>query len=141
MRKYLGTVLGEDNLQPVEGASITIYPTGTLTKAILYSNDGVIQTTNPVASNSDGDFYFYISNGRYDLVASGPGITTKILTDIMIVDDLIGYDKTYPFEIRDSHPDTAGWGNAERGRTWAIRDVGDGTLRTYQWSGAEILIL
>lgn len=109
----------------------TVYNTRTTTKATLYFDDRITTTTNPVTSNSDGGFYFYVTDGRYDLVISGLGINTKTLTDIMIIDDL-NYTKNYPFEIRDTDPDTTGWGANEKGRTCVIRDSGDGTRQTHQ---------
>lgn len=68
------------NGRPVLGVSITIYLTGTTTPATLYSDDGVTLLANPVTTEPDGSYDFWITPGTYDLVPVKAGITFD-LTD------------------------------------------------------------
>ena len=91
MRKYAGVIL--DTAGNVsEGVSITVYLTGTTTKATLYLDKGVTQITNPVTSDANGRFNFYVANGDYDLKFTGPNINSYTITDIEIVDCLEIYN-------------------------------------------------
>lgn len=86
MFNYIDYVLNQLG-QPVSGASVTVYLTGTSTKATLYSDDGTTVKANPVTSGSDGKFSFYVEDGRYDLTVTGTGVTSATNSDIEIFDD------------------------------------------------------
>ena len=95
MRKYTGVILDTaGNIS--EGVSITVYLTGTTTEATLYSNEGITQITNPVTSNSNGRFFFYIADGEYDLKVSGSNITTYTISDVQVVDAYAHINATDP---------------------------------------------
>lgn len=67
------------------GSTITVYLTGTLTLASIYSDDNAIPTPlgNPFTVSATGAFGFFVGNGSYDLVFSGTGIATPFtLSDI-----------------------------------------------------------
>lgn len=51
--------------------TITVYLTGTLTKATLYSDLSSTPLTNPFTGNLDGSFLFFSVAGAYDVVLSG----------------------------------------------------------------------
>ena len=89
MKHYVDNVL-KDNGIPVVGASVTVRVAnstpGTGALATLYSDDGVTTTSNPVSTNGQGQFDFYVADGRYDLTFSGTGITGKTIADIEITD-------------------------------------------------------
>lgn len=93
MQKYQDTV-AKPNGDVLSGASILVqsYP-GAVTSTI-YSDDGVTPATNPLTSDSQGNFSFYAADGRYQLVVSGTGLTTRTVTDVLLEDptDGIGYD-------------------------------------------------
>lgn len=76
--------------QSFVGATITVYQTGTLTLATLYSDNLNPPTAkaNPfTASSTTGLWSFYAINGRYDVKFSGAGITSPFtLSDIQIDD-------------------------------------------------------
>ena len=95
MRKYAGVIL--DTAGNVsEGASITVYLTGTTTKATLYLDEGVTQITNPVTSDTNGRFSFYVADGEYNFKVSGSNITTYTISDIQIVDAYAHISATDP---------------------------------------------
>lgn len=68
--------------KPVQGSfplcTITIYDAGTANLATLYADDAAPPTAkaNPFTAASDGSWFAYIANGRYDVRFSGTGITT-----------------------------------------------------------------
>ena len=56
------------------GCTVTVYLTGTLTLATLYSDNSSTPLANPfTASSSTGYWFFYADDGRYDIVESGAG--------------------------------------------------------------------
>lgn len=59
------------------GCTVTVYLTGTLTLATLFSDDAGTPQANPfTASSTTGYWFFYADDGRYDVRISGAGITT-----------------------------------------------------------------
>jgi hypothetical protein len=69
-----------NNLQDRHGEAIgavqvTVYQTGTLTKATIFSDNGINQKANPFYSDSDGYYDFYASNGVYDFAFVRSGYT------------------------------------------------------------------
>jgi hypothetical protein len=76
MYHYYDTFLSDTGV-PVNGGSVSIYLTGTVTLATIYSDNGITPKTNPTTTDILGGFDFYIANGIYDLVFSGSGVTQK----------------------------------------------------------------
>ncbi len=72
----------------VAGVSVTVFITGTLTKAVLFSDNGVTPLANPFINSSDGSFRFYTANGRYDIVLAKANYTFSAvdLSDILVYD-------------------------------------------------------
>ena len=69
--------------------TITVYDTGTLTLATLYSDNAGTPTplSNPFTSSADGSWFFYAVNGRYDIRLSGAGIPTAFThADLLLCD-------------------------------------------------------
>lgn len=58
--------------------TITIYDAGTVNLASIYSDDNATPTVkaNPFTAASDGTWFAYAANGRYDVRFSGGGIAT-----------------------------------------------------------------
>lgn len=56
--------------------SVTVYVTGTLTLATIYSNSTGTVLSNPFTANSDGSWKFYAPSGVYDVTMAGAGIIT-----------------------------------------------------------------
>lgn len=71
---------------PAPGVSVTVNQQGTMTPAVLYSDDGITVKTNPVATDASGRYDFYVPNGRYDLVFTGTGFTSVTQFNVEITD-------------------------------------------------------
>lgn len=70
-------------------ATITVYLAGTLTLASIFSDNASLPTAraNPFVSASDGTFFFYAANGRYDVKFSGGGLSAPFtLGDFLFAD-------------------------------------------------------
>ena len=82
MQKFIETVIGETS-RPVAGATVTVYTAGTTTPATIYLTNGGAATTNPLTTDSDGMFYFYAADGRYDLLIEYDS-ASKTVSDILL---------------------------------------------------------
>ena len=56
--------------------TVTVYATGTTTLSTLYSDNSGTAKANPFTAATDGYWYFYADDARYDVKFSGGGITT-----------------------------------------------------------------
>lgn len=85
MKKYIDVVFNREG-QPISGASVRVKLAGTSTDAVIYSDNGITPKSNPVNTNTNGEFSFYVEDGRYDLVYSGAGLSTRTDSDVVIED-------------------------------------------------------
>ncbi len=78
-------------------ATITVYVADTVTIAEIYSDDGSPPTAkaNPFTAESNGMWYFYAEDGRYDVLFSGGGIAVPFT-----VGDLQAFDVKRPGNVR-----------------------------------------
>lgn len=75
MERYFNySRLAPTSAQPAPNATITVYNTGTLVLATIFSDDGVTPKANPFTADVSGYFYFYVAPGEYDIRQSGGGI-------------------------------------------------------------------
>jgi len=78
MMRYQNYTRLDNSAAPAPAAEVTVYLAGTLTKATIYSDDGVTVKANPFTSSAStpfaGYFDFYAENGDYDIRFSGGGI-------------------------------------------------------------------
>lgn len=65
---------------------MTVFRQGSTVKASLFSDDGITAKANPIASDANGRFDFYVANGRYDLAFSGPGVNSFTQLNVEITD-------------------------------------------------------
>lgn len=67
-------------------AVVTIYLTGTVTLAPIYTDEGgTIPKANPFVAGSDASWSAYIAEGRYDIRFSGPSVPTPYtLSDVTV---------------------------------------------------------
>jgi hypothetical protein len=75
----------------VEGASVSVYVSGTSTLASIY--DSTLATTliaNPITTGSNGEFGFAASDGRYDIELSGGSFSSKTYYGLYLYDGLTG---------------------------------------------------
>jgi hypothetical protein len=85
MQKYQNNVTGR-NGDVVIGGSVLVKLAGTATSATIYSDDGVTPVTNPLTTDANGYFEFYVADGLYDITVNGQDAYTSVL----IVDALTG---------------------------------------------------
>lgn len=71
----------------VTGFTVLVRTFPGLSNATIFSDNGITITANPLVVNSDGSFFFYVQNGRYQLEIVKVGILTHILVDVLISDD------------------------------------------------------
>ena len=83
MQKYQNNIAAR-NGDAVVGIKVLIKLAGTATPATIYSDDGVNVTPNPLTTNANGYFEFYVANGLYDIAVSG----VNAYTDVLIADAL-----------------------------------------------------
>jgi len=95
------------------GATVTVYSANTTNLVTLYSGvtDAFPEITNPTATDGYGRYSFYVIEGNYDVVVSGPNITTYTVEDIRVFGaayDTPWYDVTdYGAVVDDDLDDTA----------------------------------
>jgi hypothetical protein len=59
------------------GCTVTVFNTGTITPATIFSNSTGTPLANPFTANTTtGQYIFYANNGGYDVMLSGTGFTT-----------------------------------------------------------------
>ena len=89
MTRFEGQVINQIGV-PINGVTVTVRVAnatpGTGALATLYSDNGVTTTTNPVTADSNGRYWFYVADGKYDITFSGTGLTTYIRANIEIAD-------------------------------------------------------
>lgn len=93
MQRYINflasTVTGSNStLQVLSLATCTVYVSGTMAAATLYSDNGVTPQANPFLSTSTGQVSFYAANGLYDLVVTKAGYETVTISAIEL-DDVV----------------------------------------------------
>lgn len=96
MQKYINNV--QDTLGNAIGSvTVTIRdnPGGGL--STIYSDNSLTGKSNPFTNDSDGEFFFYAANGRYDIELTGPITTTN--DDIRLLDIVGGAGNDTPFDI------------------------------------------
>lgn len=83
MQKYQDSIVNPDGTA-LQGVTVRVQTYPGAVDATIYSDDGVTTKTNPMTTDSLGSFSFYAADGRYQLVISGPGITARTVTDILL---------------------------------------------------------
>jgi len=100
MEKYYSAVLNTYG-NVVSNAIITVYISGTLELATIYSDEGITPKENPFLTDENGRFEFYAPDGKYDIEVSGEGIQTYKIRDITIVDVRDAVDKKHTHPNKD----------------------------------------
>jgi hypothetical protein len=85
MQKYFNNVVNRTG-DVVVGALVTVTNTATGALAQLFIDDGITPGPNPVVTDNNGLFEFYVDFGRYSLTISGGGVGTLTIPDISLED-------------------------------------------------------
>jgi hypothetical protein len=80
MQKYQKSVVSFfGGATPLVGASVTVTQSGI--NSTIYSDNGITVTANPLTTDTNGYFYFYAADGRYDITVTKTGVPTVYITD------------------------------------------------------------
>lgn len=109
MQRYQNVVLNENGV-PVQTPTVTVRVANTTpnsgASATLFSDNLASPTslTNPLTGDANGNFFFYVVDGRYDIALTGgtPTIPTTTIADIEIADT--GFQPTITFTSTDATP-------------------------------------
>ncbi len=95
MKKYLNSVVAKFDTtasgNAATGTTITVRDSSTGLKVTLYSDDGVTQKDNPFTVDNNGNYEFYVADGRYDIYQDEGLATQLILRDVSIFDVSINF--------------------------------------------------
>lgn len=84
MQRYFDVVQNRQGTAVV-GATVTVYDAnGNL--ATLYSNNSGAASSNPVYTNSDGEYAFYAANGTYSITIALAGYATETKPGVVLFD-------------------------------------------------------
>ena len=79
-----GLAASNDAMLAYPGCTVTVYVSGTLTLATIYSNSTGTPLSNPFTANANGYFVFYTTTGPYDINMSNAGIVTPFTITVNI---------------------------------------------------------
>lgn len=84
-----------NNVQDFQGnaqanVTVTVRLAGTSTLANLFSDTAGTVKSNPFVADSDGEFFFYASNGRYDIQLQGDFVSETKLDRLLFDPDDAG---------------------------------------------------
>ncbi len=72
---------------PAPSATITVRDAGTANLSTIFSDNSSTPKGNPFTADSNGYWFYYAANGRFDITFSGGGIPTPYtLSDFLLVD-------------------------------------------------------
>lgn len=88
MQRFTTTVLARGTGLALSGALVTIYITGTTTKATLYSEDDVnsAELSNPLTADDYGRIWAYVPDGEYDLRVDHNANPSYTIPEVQIFD-------------------------------------------------------
>ena len=79
-----GLSASPDAMLAYPGCTVTVYISGTLSLATIYSNSTGTPLSNPFTANANGYFVFYTTTGPYDINMSNAGIGTPFTVTVNI---------------------------------------------------------
>jgi hypothetical protein len=86
MQKYTDVVTSARSGSAIPSASVTVKTSPAGATATIYSDDGITTQSNPLTTDSNGEFTFYAADGEYTLTVSGTGITSRTIGPIILHD-------------------------------------------------------
>ena len=92
MKRWYGVVQDQTG-RPIQGASVSVYASGTITPLVtIYAASGSrtapVTQTNPMTTDANGEYSFAAADGNYDIVITGGSIASKTLSNVIFVDEL-----------------------------------------------------
>ena len=92
MKRWYGVVQDQTG-RPIQGASVSVYASGTITPLVtIYAATGSrtapVTQTNPMTTDANGEYAFAAADGNYDIVITGGSIASKTLSNVIFVDEL-----------------------------------------------------
>jgi hypothetical protein len=128
MQRYWNYVVNPSNNQPIPNASITVYIAGTVTKATIYSDDGITVTPNPVTGDTYGRFFFFAANAIYDLLVEATNFTPYTIASQVLFDPFTPNAADSPMNVESINAIELG-----------LDSQGDGNFATLQVGSGSIL--
>lgn len=97
MKKFINSVVAKfDTTQDgnaAVGTTITVRKNGVGSKAVIYSDNGDTLKENPFAVDSNGNYQFYVEDGRYDIIQN-EGLASQISLIDIIISEIVGITTT-----------------------------------------------
>ena len=97
MKKYFNSVVSKfDTTQSgnaATGTTITVRNNGKGSKAVIYSDNGVTEMSNPFTVDSNGNYEFYVADGRYDIIQN-EGLASQLSLFDVLIAEVIGVTTT-----------------------------------------------
>jgi len=94
MRKYFNSVVAKFDTtasgNAATGTTITVRDRATGVKAPLFSDDGVTPKTNPFTVDSNGNYEFYVADGRYNIIQD-EGLPSELAQNDISIFDIEAY--------------------------------------------------
>lgn len=95
MKKYLNSVVAKfDTTQSgnaATGTTITVRDSSTGLRASLFSDNGVTALSNPFTVDNNGNYEFYVTDGRYNIIQDENLPTQLTLADVSIFDVSVSF--------------------------------------------------
>lgn len=88
MKRWYDNVLSGTPLLGVANASVQVNIAGGGAASLFSDDAGTIPLTNPVTTDARGSYTFVVTDGLYDLIFSGPTLTTLTVPSVEISSDL-----------------------------------------------------
>ena len=79
------TALGSGVLASYPSCTVTVYLSGTVTRATIFSTASGSSLVNPFTANVDGSFLFFAAPGMYDVTISGMGLPSPFTTTAIVL--------------------------------------------------------
>lgn len=69
----------------ISGASVNVYEEGTTTAASIFSDAALASTlSNPITTDTDGEYEFWVASGIYDILITAAGFSNVSIPDVQI---------------------------------------------------------
>ncbi len=123
--------------QSYPGATVTVYISGTLALATIYSDNSSTPLSNPFTADQYGHWFFYAANGTYDVQISGGGLASPYtIGGILLFDPAGGVTFGTLTFFEEANP-----GLSPAGESYIYMDSTTHTLMVSQNGGAYVPLI